>query len=266
MSSHRTRWLVRQRVWLPWLLCSLLAVGVCSSLLAACGGTGGAHLSKGRAQAFAIAVNLRNHDVPGMGTFVAGFQAKNGPPFSGCTTHIAAADLVRAVDSPWFLRSKQQRRFGARVLAGRPPVEAVHSVVYVMNQPALAANNIAAARTPGTAACVQRTAIKQSSGRLIGHEQYKREIRASSLPFPLTGVPAFSRSGVPAYGLRVTGTVAGAVYHQKGRQEFYEDTFGFAVGPVEIVLHADGVGHPFPAEEERHLLFVLYGRAVTQHV
>jgi hypothetical protein len=35
--------------------------------------------------------------------------------------------------------------------------------------------------------------------------------------------------------------------------------------PVEIVLHADGVGHPFPAEEERHLLFVLYGRAVTQH-
>ncbi len=245
---------------------SLLALGLCSSLLAACGGTGAPHLSKTQAQAFATAVNLQSHDLPGMGTLVAEFQTKNGPPFPGCTTHTTAADLVRAVNSPWFLRSKQQRHLGAHVLVGRPPVQAAHSVVYVMNQPALATNNIAAARTPGTAACVQRTAIKQSSGRFIGHEPYKRQLHASSLPFPLADVPAFSRSGVPAYGLRVTGTVAGAVYHQKHRQEFYEDTFGFAVGPVEIVLHADGIGHPFPAEEERHLLFVLYGRAVTQHV
>jgi hypothetical protein len=244
---------------------SLLALCLCSSLLVACGSAGGVHLSKTQAQAFATAVNLRNDDLPGMGTLVAGFQAKDGPPFRGCTTHIAAADIVRAIDSPWFLRSKQQRRFGAHVLAGRPPVEAVHSVVYVMNQPALARNNIAAARNPDTAACVQRAAIKESSGRLIGHEAYKREIHATSLPFPLIGVPAFSRS-IPAYGLRVTGTIAGAVYHQKDRQKFYDDTFGFAVGPVEIVLHADGVGRPFPAEEERHLLFVLYGRAVTHHV
>jgi len=242
---------------------SLLALS--SFLLAACGGAGTTHLSKAQAQAFATAVNLRNHDLPEMGTFVAGFQTKNGPPFSGCAVHITAAEEVRAVDSPRFLRSKQQRHVGTRVLAGTPPVRATHSVVYVMTEPAVARNNIDSLRNAGSAGCVQRQAIKDSSGRLIGHEPYKREIHATSLPFPLTGVPAFSRS-IPAYGLRVTGTIAAAVYHQQHRQKFYEDTFGFAVGPVEIVLHADGVGRPFPAEEERHLLSVLYGRAATQHV
>jgi hypothetical protein len=57
--------------------------------------------------------------------------------------------------------------------------------------------------------------------------------------------------------------IAGAVYHEKKHLPRYEDTFGFAVGPSVIVLHADGVAQPFPAVEERRLLSLLYTRAKT---
>lgn len=66
------------------------------------------------------------------------------------------------------------------------------------------------------------------------------------MPFPIPGVAG--------YGLRVRSTVAGAVYHEKKRLAFYEDTFGFAVGRAEIVLHADGVIRPFPSATEQRLL------------
>jgi hypothetical protein len=92
-----------------------------------------------------------------------------------------------------------------------------------------------------------------ASGRFVGHEPYKSHITASSLPFPLPGVAG--------YGLRVSGTLAAALFHQKRRPAYYEDTFGFAVGPAEIVLHADAAARPFPLALERRLLSMLYGRA-----
>jgi hypothetical protein len=63
--------------------------------------------------------------------------------------------------------------------------------------------------------------------------------------------------------LRVRGTFAAALSHQKQRPDFYEDTFGFAVGSAEIVLYVAGVEQPFPSAEERRLLSVLYDRAKT---
>jgi len=232
---------------------SLLVLAMCCVLLAACGG-GGDPVAKTRAVAFANAVNLRGSDVPAMGRFVSGFETRNGPPFGSCTTHLGASNEVVAVESTWFLRSRG-RRGGHVGLAVQPPIEGAHSVVYVMREPGLASRNVATARSVGTPDCVQRLSVKEASGRFVGREPYKREIAASSLPFPL--------SSVEGYGLRVRGTVAGAVYHAKRRQVFYEDTFGFATGPAEIVLYTVGIARPFPSAVERRLLSLLYDRAKT---
>jgi hypothetical protein len=50
------------------------------------------------------------------------------------------------------------------------------------------------------------------------------------------------------------------------RPTYYEDTFGFAVGPSEIVLVFAGVERPFPFSEERRLLSLLYGRAKAHEI
>jgi len=230
---------------------SPLVLAMCCVLLATCGDNSDP-VAKTRAVVFANAVNLRESDVPAMGPFVAGFETRNGPPFGGCTTHAGGSDKVVAVESPRFLRSKGRR--GEHVgLVVRPPIEGAHSVVYVMREPTFASRNVATARSVSTPDCVQRLSVKEASGRFVGREPYKREITASALSFPLTNVEG--------YGLRVRGTVAGAVYHANRRQVFYEDTFGFAVGPAEMVLYTEGIARPFPATVERHLLSLLYERA-----
>lgn len=227
-----------------------------SALLAACGGSSRSLLSKAQAEAFANAVNLRATDVPGIPQWASTLNNKAEPPFADCTTHITHFEEILSAKSARFRRAREKPR--SAVLIERPPIEAVRSAVYVMRESSTASRYTAAMRSPGTAACVQRTLIKDSSERLLEHETpYRREIHVTQLPLLLP-------RGANGYGLRVTGTLAGAVYHMKGRQKFYEDTFAFAVGPVEVVLYAVGVGRPFPTEEERHLLFVLYGRAVTQ--
>jgi hypothetical protein len=155
---------------------------------------------------------------------------------SACAANPAfacGADYVLGTD-------RHVRRRGSAEL---PPVEGVHSVVYVMRKPALASRNVAAARSVGTSDCVERLSLKEASGNFLGHEPYKSQIKASSLPFPL--------SGLTGYGLRVRGEFAAVLFHQKRRQPFYEDTFGFAVGPAEIVLRTVGVARPFPTAARR---------------
>lgn len=227
-----------------------LAGAACGALISACWSSG--PVVRTQAVAFANAVNLHTSDTPGMGTLAPGFVIETGPPFGSCTTRFDRSEEVVAVDSPWFLRSRDQRqvRFGD---PEHPPVEATHSAIYVMREAALASQNVSAARRAGAPACVQRSRARESSGRSIGRESYERQIQASSLPFPLRGVPG--------YGLRVSGTFAASLFHQRTRPVFYDDTYAFAVGPAEIVLHANGVGKPFSAAMERRLLSLLYRRA-----
>ena len=187
-----------------------------------------------------------------MTTLLPGFETTNGPPFGSCATELGPSDEVASVESTWFLRSRSQQT-GYLRLHVLPRVEGTHSIVYVMRGPGVANRNVAAARRVGAAGCVQRLSVGESSGRLVGREPYKRQIEASSLPFPL--------SGVTGYGLRVRGTLAAALYHQKERPTYYEDTFGFAVGPAEIVLDTIGVDGRFPPATERRLLSLLYDRA-----
>jgi hypothetical protein len=209
---------------------------------------------KARAVAFANAVNVRSGDVPGMVTSVRGFETGVGPPpFGSCTTNVHASDRVVAVESPRFLRSGGQRRVGGLVIVGRPPIVGLHSVVYVMREPGLASRDVVAARRDGAPECVERLSAREAAGRLIDREPYKRDIAVSSLPFPL--------AGVVGYALRVDGTLAARPFHQKKRPAFYEDTFGFAAGPAEIVLHTAGAPRPVPSAEEQRLLSLLHERA-----
>jgi hypothetical protein len=237
---------------LVWRMLSLPAAAICATLIVACGGGGTGSVAKTRAIAFARAVNVHLADAPEMATLVASFETKNGPPYSGCTTRVAKADQVAAVESPWLVRYLDQPHSRVRFPLV-PSVEGVHSVVFVMRDPTVASGNVASGRTAGAPECVTKRSEKESTGRFVGHEPYKLRISGSSIPFPL--------AGVAGYGLRVQGTLAAAVYHLKKRPAYYEDTFGFAVGPAEIVLHASGVGRPFPAAEERRLLSLLYDRA-----
>src|SRR5271167_3639489 len=116
---------------------SLLVLPACAALVVGCGDGGDAPIAKTRAVAFANAVNLRGGDVPGMATLVSGFETKNGPPFGSCAAHIGASDQVAAVESTWFVRSSGQRPGRVVGAVEQPPVEGVHSVVYVMHGPDL---------------------------------------------------------------------------------------------------------------------------------
>lgn len=228
----------------------LLALVICVTLVMSCGDA--SRVPKSRAIAYAKFVNLRVSDVPEMGTLVMGFLTLGGPPFGYCTTRVSKADRVVAAESPWFIRSGTGNN-RVSITTPRLPIEAVHSVVYVMREASLARRNVAAAQGADAPACVARVRAREAQGRFIGHERYKLRIRATSLPFPL--------SGVEGYGLRVSGTVAGAAYHEKRRQPFYEDTFGFAVGSSEVILHAEGIVRPIPSSIERRLLSLLDARA-----
>lgn len=231
----------------------LLVLAMCPTLLAACGGSAGGSVGRARAEAFARLVNLASGDVPGMVSIASASENAVGPPFGSCTGYVTAAEKVVAANSPRFVRAREQRYEHGVASAQLPPVEGVHSGVYVMRRPEVARRNVATARKAGTASCVQRVSVTEAAGRFIGREPYKREIKATLLPFPL--------SGVAGYGLRVSGTLAATLFHQKTRPAYYEDSFGFAVGPAEIVLHVVGVVRPFPSAVERSLLSLLYARA-----
>lgn len=239
-----------------WRLMLLTTFAVCVIPIVGCGVGGTDPVAKSRAIAFARAVNIRRADVPGMSVYVAAFETKNGPPYSGCTTAVDSRDRVAAMESPWLLRSKHRLPSPVRFATPVPPVEGVHSVVYVMREPVIASRNVASGRRVTIPECLTRLRTEEASGRFIDDEPYKLGISASSIPFPL--------AGVAGYGLRVRGTLAAAVYHLKMRPTYYEDTFGFAVGPSEIVLVFTSVERPFPFGEERRLLSLLYGRANTQ--
>lgn len=236
-----------------WRLMLLTTFAVCVIPIVGCGGGGTDPVTKPRAIAFARAVNIRRADVPGMSVLVTAFETKNGPPYSDCTTNVDAQDRVAALESPWLLRSKRRLPSPVRFAMPVPPVEGAHSVVYVMREPAIASRNVASGRRATAPGCVAKLSAKIASGEFIGHEPSKLKISGSSIPFPL--------AGVAGYGLRVQGTLAAAVYRLKMRPTYYEDTFGFAVGPSEIVLVFAGVERPFPFAEERRLLSLLYGRA-----
>ncbi len=231
---------------------------LCMTLVGSCGGGGTDTVTKPQAVAFARAVNMRRADVQGMSVYVRPFETKNGPPYSDCTTSVQTQDRVAAIESPWLLRSKRTLPSPVRFTMPVPPVEGAHSVVYVMREPVIASSNVAAGPRGTTPECLTRLKTKEASGRFIDHEPYKLGIGASSIPFPL--------KDVAGYGLRVQGTLAADAYHLKRRPAYYEDTFGFTVGPAEIVLVFTGVERPFPSGEERRLLSLLYGRAKAHAV
>ena len=236
----------------------IIALMVCVTLVGGCGSDSPDPVTKSQAIAFARAVNIRRADVPGMSVYVKAFETKNGPPYSDCTTSVNARDRVAAVESLWLLRAKHRLPSPVHFTMPVPPVEGVHSVVYVMRRPDIASRNVVSGRRVATPVCLMRLRTKETSGRFIGDEPYKLKIKASAMTFPV--------AGVAGYGLRVQGTLAAAVFHLKTRPTYYEDTFGFAIGPSEIVLVFSGVGHPFPFAEERRLLSLLYCRAKAHEI
>jgi hypothetical protein len=97
--------------------------------------------------------------------------------------------------------------------------------------------------------------MRQEAVRSQG-ETYKSQIGVAPLTLRLPGVVA--------NGLRVSGTIAARPFAAKTRPPFYEDELGFAIGPAEIVLRAEGVPRPVPSSTEARLLTLLYSRAMRR--
>lgn len=234
-----------------------LLLGTCAVVLASCGGDAAA-VSKAKALEYASQVNLRDSDVPGMAVLTKAFERGIAPPISGCKAPIGRSQVVSAAESARHLRSESHSHEPIALALPVPPVEAAHSIVFVMRDPAVASQSVAAARGAAAAACVSAAAASESDGRRLDGERYKQGVTASALHFPLPGVDGF--------GLRISGTYAAAAFHQKTRTPYYEDSFGFAVGPAEVVLDTVGVGRPYPPAQEHRLLGLLYQRAKAREL
>jgi hypothetical protein len=234
---------------------ALLMLAMSGCVLSACGGDGDAPVTKNQVVRFGDDVNLRARDVPAMAVIAASFAPNGGvPPFGSCATELRVSDVVGTVSSPSFRGSGGHERRRLELDLPVLPVEGARSLVYVTRDD-LAQRNVTAARRAGMPACVARRKAAEAAGPLVGREPQKGQVTAEALPFPLPGVKG--------YGIRVRGTLAATIFHRKTRPSYYEDTFGFAVGPAEIVLHADGAPQPVPSGVEHRLLALLYRRATT---
>ncbi len=234
----------------------LAALGV---FVSGCGGGSGttgtastaasATAANPRAVAYARAVNLRASDVPGMVSRLRERRAA-APPLGAavarCDGGVLRADEVVGIRSPRFRNQPQQHRAGQGSASTRLSTEAVTSQVYVMRSEALAHKDVAAAASPRGRACLERVRKRAEA------EHLERHVEVSALPVAL--------AGTSAYGLRVGGVEVGEPHTSSGTH-IYADTFGFAVGPAEVVLRATGMGHPVKSSTVRRLLAALYSRA-----
>ena len=237
---------------------AMLALAAIVVLVSGCGGGSGttgtaataasATAANSRAVAYARAVNLRASDVPGMVSRVRERRA-GAPPLGAavarCDGGVIRADEVVGIRSPRF-RNQPQHQSGQGSASIRLSTEAVTSEVYVMRSEALAHKDVAAAISPRGRACLARVRKRAEAERL------ERHVEVSALPVAL--------AGTSAYGLRVSGVEVGEPHSSSGAH-IYSDTFGFAVGPAEVVLRATGMGHPVKSSTARRLLAVLYSRA-----
>lgn len=243
---------------------AMLAVAAIGVFVSGCGGassstvttstTATATAADAHAFAYARAVNLRASDVPGMVSRVRERRA-GAPPLGAavarCDGGVIRADEVVGIRSPRFRNRLPGRGSVQGAASTRLSSEAVTSEVYVMRSEALAHKDVAATASPRARACLKKVRARAEA------EGFERHVAVSLLPVTLPGASA--------YGLRVSGVEVGEP-HSSSAIHVYADTFGFAVGPAEVVLKATGVGHPVNSSTERRLLAVLYSRATAHQL
>lgn len=190
-------------------------------------------ITTAQATAYALAVNLRARDVPGLrvtwgeSNITSSESTTNNSPtgFYHCAGSVGAASRVAVINSPTFRGSDER--------------SGVISTVRVMPTEALASADIAASQSPRGPACFVHVA-----------ELPLKETRVSRLAIP---------SPLPHRSVGLQAKL------ESPHGSLYLDYFSFVAGQAEVGLLAFNIGsHPFPRDTERHLLALLYSRAVAE--
>jgi hypothetical protein len=247
-----------------------LVVAVLAGLTAGCGSGGGqpsggsqrASALTEEARSYARSVNLRTGDVPWLKTSSAyrertTREERLWPAPASCYRGVPRTGEVDGILSERFARSFERfGKHGIVLLKGRT-LEGVSSGVYLMKSAALAREDVSAAGTARARACLDHYETLESHLVLLEGEPLLDNASASALRFRVPGVAG--------YGLRVSATRARALGNGR-RLPYALDIFGFAVGPVEVVLKAYGSPVPVSEARERTLLALLVKRAqALQH-
>ena len=197
--------------------------------------------TKKRVVAFAHAVNLRAADAPGMISRIPEGEVI-GPTLGGelahCDGGLGPAIEVVGIESRSFHRPVHREGDRLTLL----PIEGIRSEVYFLGGEALANQDTRTTSSAPARACLKHIRERGKPPQI----EAEREVEVSVLPARLRGIKT--------YGLRVTN---GSRTLGVG----YEDIFGFAVGPFEVVLRAFGDPKPIGHITEQRLLSLLYSRA-----
>ena len=121
----------------------------------------------------------------------------------------------------------------------------------LLSSAALAARDVASARSTAVRACFARILRQRFAGRSI------RGARVASIS--LSPLPAQAPGTDGGAGLRVTVNITPA--HSETSIPIYVDLLAFTLGPVEVSLQALSVVQPEPSTTERQLLLLLVDRA-----
>jgi hypothetical protein len=145
---------------------------------------------------------------------------------------------------------------------GKAHFTALVSVVYLVGGASAARRLITDVDSAHGRACIKRylaseksrsISSSQSPGGQPVIEPTFSHVDVRTLPSPL--------AGDPIYGVRATLAtpalpIFGGPPHYQSR-----DIFAFVAGPILVMLKVNGEPRPFPAQEERRLLSLLYNRA-----
>jgi hypothetical protein len=235
---------------------SLILAGVACALLGCGTSRGGAAvparppLTTATAVAYAHAVNLRAGDVPGMTAITAeGERKRRKRGLCGLSENV---NRLVDIHSPAFRRGTGLQ------------VTQIGSDVEVVSTPAQADEKLARARaaieSPGTLACIERL-----STRAFFAGAHRRSDPSVRVALGRVGASVL-QPGVPAsFGLRIAVPVKVGAAGARGAIEFttYVDSVGFVVGRGLVSLTVASYSGPPPAGLERHIVALLYGRAVA---
>ncbi len=250
-----------QRVTIP------LAIALCSSFLAACGGstrspqTGStaAHvhdrspaagaLARARAVAFVRAVNLTAADVPG-------FAPSREKHAKSRAERLAEGDLYRCAGARGPSTSRAHEDLAN---AGSPSFQlkrgiidlSVSSEVGVARSAAVARAELGVIHQARVRACFERYLHKVLSGSGAA------DARVEGVSIQSGNPPAPGTSG--SFGWRVSATFG---LHGV-KIPVYLDLLGFVYGPARVTLISSGAIRPFPAFAQQHLFELLLGRAIA---
>lgn len=200
-------------------------------------------LTKSQAQAFAHAVNLRAADLPGFKVsseqeHETAAEKQQGHAFLSCVGRVASTKALLEANSPSFERATSSS------------TESVRSEVEVTSTPALAAEELAAARTGHARACLSRF-LDQIFSNVIRREG------GTVGAFSVTGLPTSAPGTAGSFGWAISTTFS--LHGIKVPVRIH--ILGFGHGNALVVLFDFGFPQALPSSEEQHLFSLLVSRA-----